>query len=278
MKRSLLLFAALCAAAPGIRPQEATVPAPESMVLENVPGIPATLAETIGRYTETRDAFQTDWHPTRREMIIGTRFGNTYQAHVVKMPGGARQQLTFFPEPVYGASYHPKDGNYLLFQKDVGGGEWFQFFRYDVESGESTLVTDGKSRNTSAHWSSSGDLIAYVSTRRNKQDTDLWVMNPASPKTDHLLTQLSGGGWEPQDWSPDDKKILLMEGISVNETYLWIVDAATGEKTELTPRKTEEQVAYANAHFSKDGKGVYVTTDKDSEFQGWRTLTWRQRN
>jgi hypothetical protein len=110
------------AAAPGIRPQEATVPAPESMVLENVPGIPATLAETIGRYTETRDAFQTDWHPTRREMIIGTRFGNTYQAHVVKMPGGARQQLTFSPEPVYGASYHPKDGNYLLFQKDVGGG------------------------------------------------------------------------------------------------------------------------------------------------------------
>jgi dipeptidyl aminopeptidase/acylaminoacyl peptidase len=267
MRRSLLLFAALCAAAPGIRPQEATVPAPESMVLKNVPSIPATLAETIGRYTENRDAFQTDWHPSRREMIIGTRFGNTYQAHVVKMPGGARQQLTFFPEPVYGASYHPKGGNYLLFQKDVGGGEWFQYFRYDVESGESTLLTDGKSRNTAAHWSSNGDLIAYVSTRRNKQDTDLWVMNPASPKTDHLLTQLSGGGWEPQDWSPDDKKILLMEGISVNETYLWIVDAATGEKTELTPRKTGEQVAYANAHFSKDGKGVYVTTDKDSEFQ-----------
>jgi dipeptidyl aminopeptidase/acylaminoacyl peptidase len=267
VRRSLLLFALLCAAAPGIRPQEATVPAPESMVLKNVPGIPATLAETIGRYTENRDAFQTDWHPSRREMIIGTRFGNTYQAHVVKMPGGARQQLTFFPEPVYGASYHPKDGNYLLFQKDVGGGEWFQYFRYDVESGESTLLTDGKSRNTAAHWSSNGDLIAYVSTRRNKQDTDLWVMNPASPKTDHLLTQLSGGGWEPQDWSPDDKKILLMEEVSVNETYLWIVDAATGEKTELTPRKTGEQVAYANAHFSKDGKGVYLTTDKDSEFQ-----------
>lgn len=267
MRRSLLLFAALCAAAPGIRPQEATVPAPERMALENVPGIPATLAETIGRYTENRDAFQTDWHPTRREMIIGTRFANTYQAHVVKIPGGARQQLTFFPEPVYGASYHPKDGNYLLFQKDVGGGEWFQYFRYDVESGESTLLTDGKSRNTAAHWSSNGDLIAYVSTRRNKQDTDLWVMNPASPRTDRLLTQLSGGGWEPQDWSPNDKKILLMEGISINETYLWIVDATTGEKTELTPRKTGEQVAYANAHFSKDGKGVYVTTDKDSEFQ-----------
>ena len=247
--------------------QEAGIVPPESMVLDNVLSIPASLAEAIGRYTEGRSAFQTDWHPTRREMIIGTRFGNTYQAHVVKMPGGARQQLTFFPEPVYGASYHPKGGGYLLFQKDVGGGEWFQYFRYDMETGESTLVTDGKSRNTDAHWSSGGDLIAYVSTRRNKQDTDLWVVNPADPKTDHLLTQLSGGGWAPQDWSPDDRKILLMEGISINETYLWLVDVATGEKTELTPRKTSEQVAYGNAHFSKDGKGVYVTTDKDSEFQ-----------
>jgi hypothetical protein len=26
-------------------------------------------------------------------------------------------------------------------------------------------------------------------------------------------------------------------------------------------------VAYNNAKFSKDGKGLYVTTDKDSEFQ-----------
>src|ERR1700747_296125 len=107
MKRILLLFAALCAAAAGIRPQEATVPAPESMVLENVPSIPATLAETIGRYTENRDAFQTDWHPTRREMIIGTRFGNTYQAHAVKMPGGARQPLTVFAEAGYRAAYPP---------------------------------------------------------------------------------------------------------------------------------------------------------------------------
>jgi dipeptidyl aminopeptidase/acylaminoacyl peptidase len=92
-------------------------------------------------------------------------------------------------------------------------------------------------------------------------------MNPADPKTDHQLAQLSGGGWDPLDWSPDDKTILLMEEISINETYLWLVNAATGEKTELTPRRTDEQVSYQTAQFSKDGKGVYVTTDKGSEFQ-----------
>ncbi len=266
-KKLILILAAILLLAVAAPAQEPRITPADNLVVDGVPKIPAAMAEAIGRYTENRDAFQTDWHPARREMVIGTRFGNTYQAHVVKMPGGARQQLTFFPEPVYGASYHPKGGDYLLFQKDVGGGEWYQFFRYDLATGEGTLLTDGKSRNTSARWSSGGDLIAYVSTRRNGQDTDLWVMNPADAKTDHLLTPLSGGGWEPQDWSPDDKKILLMEGISINETYLWLVDTATGEKTELTPRKTGEQVAYASARFSKDGKGVYITTDKDSEFQ-----------
>jgi dipeptidyl aminopeptidase/acylaminoacyl peptidase len=266
MKR-YILATIFFAASFSSKAQEDAITPGENLVVEGVPRISASLAETVGRYTENREAFQTDWHPTRREMIIGTRFGNTYQAHLVAMPQGVRRQLTFFREPVYGGSFHPNGGDYVLYAKDVGGGEWYQFFRYDLTTGESTLLTDGKSRNTSERWSTGGDRIAYVSTRRNNQDTDLWVMEPSDRKTDHMLLQLSGGGWEPQGWSPDDKKILLMEGISVNESYLWIVNATTGEKIELTPRKTDVQVAYGSARFSRDGKGVYVTTDKDSQFQ-----------
>jgi len=44
------------------------------------------------------------------------------------------------------------------------------------------------------------------------------------------------------------------------------VDAVTGQKSELTPRHATEKVSYGEARFSKDGKGIYVTTDKDSEF------------
>jgi dipeptidyl aminopeptidase/acylaminoacyl peptidase len=247
--------------------QEAVLALPDNLVVNYAPAVPASLAEAAGRYAENRSAFPSDWHPERREMLIGTRFGNTYQAHLLKMPGGARQQLTFFTEPVYGGSLHPRGGDYFVFAKDVGGGEWYQLFRYDFATRNSTLLTDGKSKNDLGPWSSGGDRIAYTSTRRTGKDNDLWVMNPSDPKTDHLLTQVSGGGWSPADWTPDDKQILLIEGVSVNESYLWLVDATTGEKTALTPRKVDEQVAYSNAKFSKDGKGVYLTTDKGSEFQ-----------
>ncbi len=259
---AFLLLAAFEAVA-----QQAVLAPPDNLVLDNVPPIPAALAETAGRYTENRSAFPSDWHPQRREMLIATRFGNTVQTHLVKMPGGARQQLTFFPEPVRGGRFHPRGADYFVFSKDVGGGEWYQLYRYDLATRASTLLTDGKSRNIEGPWSTGGDLIAYTSTRRTGQDTDLWVMNPADPRTDRLLTQLTGGGWSPEDWSPDDKKILLLEEISINESYVWLVDTASGEKTALTPRQTGEQVAYSSARFSKDGKGVYLTTDKGSEFE-----------
>jgi dipeptidyl aminopeptidase/acylaminoacyl peptidase len=251
--------------------QQASKPAiispPESLILDSIPPVPASVAETAGRYADYRLAFPIDWHPARREMLIATRFGNTFQLHLVKTPGGARQQLTFFNEPVRAGTFHPNGGDYIVYLKDIGGGEWYQLFRYDLSTGDSTLLTDGKSRNLLGPWSTRGDRIAYMSTRRTGQDTDLWVMNPADRKSDRLLTQLKGGGWQPEDWSPDDKQILLLESISINESYLWLVDASTGEKTALSPRSTGEQVAYSNARFGKDGKGIYVTTDQGAESQ-----------
>jgi dipeptidyl aminopeptidase/acylaminoacyl peptidase len=265
-KRLVLLFAVMFSVAVSTRAQEAVIAPAESLVVEGVPKIPAALAETAGRYASYRGAGLADWHPTKREMLIATRFGDTAQLHLVRMPGGARQQLTFFADAVGGGRFHPNGGDYIVFAKDIGGGEWYQLYWYDMLSGEVTLLTDGKSRNLAGPWSSGGDQIAYMSTRRTGKDTDLWVTNPADPKTDHLLAQLAGGGWQPLDWSPDDKLILLREEISINESYLWFVDKKTGEKTALTPRDAAEKVSYGEGRFSKDGKGIYVTTDKDSEF------------
>jgi len=248
--------------------QDGAIAPAENLIVEGVPAIPASLVETAGRYGSFRNATLADWSPTRREMLIATRFADTAQLHLVKMPGGERQQLTFFADAVGNGRFHPNGGDYIVFSKDVGGGEWYQLYRYNVASGEVTLLTDGKARNLMGPWSSGGDQVAYMSTRRTGKDTDLWVMNPADPKSDHLLIKLEGGGWGPEDWSPDDSKILLKEEISLNEAYLWLVDTKTGEKTALMPAGTKrgDKIAYGDVRFSKDGKGIYVTTDSGAEY------------
>ena len=266
MKRLCRLFVLVWLAILPAAAQESYVAPPESLVIDGVPKIPVPLAETAGRYASFRSASISDWHPVKHEMLISTRFAETPQLHLVAMPGGARQQLTFFVDSVSNGRFHPNGGDYIVFMKDIGGGEWYQLYRYEMKTGDTTLLTDGKSRNLMGPWSSDGDRIAYMSTRRTGKDTDLWVMNPADPKTDRLLAQLSGGGWQPEDWSPDDKRILLLEELSINESYLWLVDTATGQRTELTPHNMTDKVSYGEARFSKDGRGIYVTTDKDSEF------------
>src|SRR6059036_149174 len=240
----LLVVVVLLPATPA-RSQTAAIPPGESLVTDGIPPIPASIAEAARRYSEFRAAAFWSWHPARREMLIGTRFGDAQQLHLVKLPGGARTQLTFFPDPVSGASYQPTRGEYIVFSKDVGGAEFFQKYRYDVATGDVTLLTDGQSRNVGGAWSHAGDRYAYLSTRRDGRDLDLWVINPAEPRSDRMVAQLEGGGHAPVDWSPDDRTILLGQGVSVNESYVWLVDVTTGEKTLLAPPAGGERVAYA---------------------------------
>ncbi len=250
--------------------QEVVVAPNENLIVEGVPPIPQALADQADRYTNFRSAFFASWHPTKREMLISTRFADTFQIHQVKMPGGARTQLTFYVDDVRSAQYPPKGGDSFVFSKDIGGGEFYQLYRYDDATGAVTLLTDGKSRNTGEVWSNDGKKIAYSSTRRDGKDVDIWLSEPAhpdDPKSNRMLAQMTGGGWGALDWSPDDKQILVLEEISANETYLWVMDASSGEKTLLTPKGGAEKIAYGSAKFSKDGKGIYLTTDKGSEFQ-----------
>jgi dipeptidyl aminopeptidase/acylaminoacyl peptidase len=267
MNRRLRLTAALALAATPLLAQGGDIVPNENLVVDGVPKIPAAVAESVGRYTEIRAAGFQSWHPTQREMLISTRFGDTSQVHRLRFPGGARTQLTFFPDRVGGARYPRVATEYFVFGKDVGGNEFTQLYRFDLATGDVTLLTDGKSQNGLGPWSHRGDRIAYGSTRRNGADRDIYVMDPKDPRTDRQLLEVQGGGWGALDWSPDDKKVLIGEFLSVNESYLWAVDAETGEKTLITPKGGTEKVAYGGGTFTPDGKALYVTTDKDSEFQ-----------
>ncbi|MGA7613589.1 MAG: S9 family peptidase [Thermoanaerobaculia bacterium] len=236
---------------------------PESIVTRNVPEISPTLAQNVVPYLEYRSASFRDWHPTRREMLISTRFADTPQIHLLRTPLGARRQLTFYADRVGGAVYQPKSGDYFVFSKDTGGGEFYQIYRYDLHSGQVTLLTDGKSRNGINRFSRDGKWLAYASTRRNGRDSDIRLIDPVHPETDRMFLQLEGGGWGVADFSPDGTKLAVGKYISANQSVLYLADFATGKLERLTP---EGKVLYGGARFSADGKSIFLTTDASSEF------------
>ena len=229
--------------------------------------------EELEHYNDIRAAGFLDWHPSKREMLITTRFGDVPQIHHVAMPGGARTQLTFFPDRTASARYHPRGGDVFVFSKDTGGGEFYQLYQFDIGSGAITLLTDGHSRNTGALWSEDGQLLAYCSTLRNGRDTDVYVMNPDDPKSGRLVLEVEGGGWFPDAWSRDRKKLVVQDRRSVHDSSLYLVDVQSGAKQLLTP----EAASYSNAKFAKDGKGLYLATDRGSEFERISYLDLRTR-
>jgi dipeptidyl aminopeptidase/acylaminoacyl peptidase len=274
MNRTLLILGIILpslglAQAPVIQPNE-------NLQTDGIPPIPAEIASKAGKYTEYRQAIFASWDPAADQMLILTRFADTRQVHLVKFPGGARKQLTFFPDGIFEAAFPQQPANYFVFAKDTGGGEFYQLYRFDLATGDTTLLTDGKSRNEHGVWSHQGKKLAYTSTRRNGKDDDLYVMEDADRGTDHLLTQVDSGGWQPLDWSEDNRSLLVRQGISINEANLFLIDTTTGQKTQLN--EPGKRVAYGDGAFSHDGGGIYVITDAGSEFQqlAWLDLKTRR--
>ncbi len=215
--------------------QGPTLTPTENLVVEGISPINAALVEEVRPYTESRGASFVDWHPTRREILISTRFANSNQLHWVKFPGGDRSQVTFFNEPVLSATFEPKEGKYFIFGRDTGGNEFGQLYRWDVATGKVQLLSDGgRSQNGGMKWNKKKDMVAYSSTRRNGADRDVWLMDPTNPtEKNSLLMENQGGGWGVSDWSPDDRQLLVMEMLSINKSNLYLVDAKTGEKQLL---------------------------------------------
>ena len=237
-----------------------------NLIMENVPEISAEIEERSRQYRNTRSASFRSWNPNGKGMIIGTRFAETTQLHTVTEPLGSRNQITFFNEPVRGGIYCPDPTrNGFLFTKDTGGNEYYQIYYFDLNSGSSTLLTDGQSRNSIGPWSSDGKRFTFTSNMGNGVDMNIFVGDLSGI---HTPLVEEPGYWGAMDWSKKDEKVLVIKYVSINESYIHIVDTESGELEPFNSK--EKKISYGGSLFSKDGKGIYYTSDEDTDFRHLR--------
>ncbi len=273
--------AAILLLLPSLAPaQDKTVAVPPTIKIEGMPPMPQSIVDDLARYGQFREAQLLGWHPTKRQVLIATTFGEAPQIHLVAGPGMDRTQLTFLPgrgvSRIVSAGFDPADPNTLLFLRDPGGTETNKsLYRYDMTTGDVSLVVEAKTRFNLV-WSRQGKSLAYDSAERNGRDRDLFVIQPSDPKTKRLLAQVEGA-FSVNEWAPDGNSLLAVELVSNFETYIWHIDVKTGEKGLLTP-KGGEKLAWFNPRFSSDGKKVYATNDRGDKPRVFRcdlaTRTW----
>ncbi len=238
-----------------------------NLIMENVPEIPNEVKQRTQQYRNVRSASFRSWDPVGTGMLIGTRFAETTQLHYVEQPLGVRQQITFFDEPVRGGSFCPdSDKQGFLFSKDIGGNEYYQIFYFNLKDGTHQMLTDGESRNGLGPWSEKGDRYAFTSNMANGTDMQVHIggLNGEAPQ--RVVSET--GYWYATSWSPDDTKLLVGRYVSITESYVHIIDLKTGEMTEVNP--SDKKIGYGDAAFSKDGQGIYLTSDEDTEFKHLR--------
>jgi len=257
----LPLLASLLAttAAAAVRTERGT------LTYDNIPAIPAEIVDKLTAYLNARQATPLSWSP-KGQLLISTRFGDVPQLHLVETAGGARRQLTFQREPITQAAFSPDPGrSAYVYLKDEGGNENAQLY-YQRVGDASKLLTDGKSKNGAPVWSNTGREVAFFSTARDPASVDIDVVDPESGALPRLVLAADSPGvqWTPLDWSPDDRKLLVLKTVASDEAYLYVVELSTGQKKEVDP--VPVKVAIADARFSRDGQGVYYISDRESEF------------
>jgi len=268
------LIAALVTAVPASA--DDTVAPNANLKADGIPPIPAAVAASVAPYTEFKPTFAVDWHPSKRELIVAKRADNVIQLHQVTAPGAEPRQLTAFAEPVRFGTFVASRPDTLVFSRDTGGNEQRQIYRLDPGVAAPVLLTDPSRKHDASGWTHARDRLLIASTdvdatgKRENPTTDLTLLDPLDPARSRKIATLPGTGWFEFAFSFDDRRMALVEAKSVNETYVWVMDLATGERRRVLPAEGQSSattIASADVNFSRDGKGLFVATDRDGEFR-----------
>lgn len=241
---------------------------PPAIAAEHVPVVPSELSERLRQYQNVRSATFQGWSPDGQGILVGTRFGRTVQLHRVYDPGGRREQVTFFDEPVAGRFLPEAEDGTLLLTMSGGGDENYQIYRLDRSTGQAIPLTDGTSRNLAGPTTRDGRQLIIANNSRNGRDTDLYLADPWDPRPLKRVLETDGEYWTASDWSPDGSTLLISQYVSINESYPALLNLGTGEKTPIPiPATSSETISFSSPTFSLDGRSIYAATDAQGEFR-----------
>jgi dipeptidyl aminopeptidase/acylaminoacyl peptidase len=267
MKLKILLTTVILAAS-GL--SVAAVEERGNLLLDNIPPVETPLTARLDDYLNSRGASFVDWLPDGG-VLVATRFGDVEQLHRVAGPLGDRAQLTFYREPVTVArSPQSAVAAGFAFLKDVGGNENAQVYWYDNATRAVRLISSGQGVNGGLAWSHDGRRVAFHSTARDGVSYDLMIAEPATGQAPRLVFNGFQKNWSVAAWSPDDTKLLIVNFISANEAHLNVLDIATAALTPVS--EDDEPASIGGAQFTPDGRGVYVITNRGSEFEQLRRV------
>jgi len=154
------------------------------------------------------------------------------------------------------------DGESIIIVTDQDGDE--DIYRYSVEGGFSTALTDNNNRDFDASYSPDGETIVFASDFESPGFTEIYRMKADGTEITRL-TDESGNSYEPV-YSPDGTRIAYI-GDRESDSDLFVMDANGSGSYLLTvdDNDAEDQ----SPQWSPDGRWIVFASNRESVEFSW---------
>lgn len=216
---------------------------------------------SFDRYLNIRSAYSPAWLNGGQRVAFLTDITGTPQVWSLDAAGGWPDQLTFFKEKVWTLNPAP-DGNRLVCTRDIGGNERYQMFLVSTDGAEVRRISQdlGAIYHFGA-WARDRLRIAFTSNERNGLHFDVYVQDVDHPVPEMVFQ--TDGNFRVLAWSPDGRKLVLVNEISYTQTPLYLLDLENGEVRTLTP--PDDSGLNLQVHWIKDDQ-IYLLSNQGREF------------
>ncbi|MFC4076618.1 S9 family peptidase [Salinithrix halophila] len=220
------------------------------------------LKDTLRRYMEIRSAYAPAFSCDNREMLFLCTISGTPQVWSLGPESPWPKQLTFFSDRVMDGFPSPTVEK-ICIRMDQGGNERAQLFLMGSDGQNlENISQDPDHIYLFGAWSPDGRRFSYSSNRRDSIHFDIYQYDIDSA-SHRLLHQSDHTNYAGQ-FSPDGGKLLFSRHHTNADNDLYLLEIETGEITLLTPHDRES--VFHHACFAKDGKSLYLLSNRDSEF------------
>ena len=206
------------------------------------------------------------WSPNGREIVFTTNLTGRLNLWKVSSSGGWPIQLSQSDDRQTEASWSP-DGQWIVYQQDFGGGEYYDLFAIPSKGGEAVNLTNTKDvSETDALWSPDGTSLAFARKLKSSASSNVAVLNWAQRKVTELTHEKQEDRrWQPAVWSHDGRYILALRmNASGTDASVYRIDASSGKAEELTPHSGE--IRYFVGSLSPDGATALIGSNEKGGF------------
>ena len=216
----------------------------------------------IQEFLSTTNYSGASFSPDNSKVLVSSDESGIFNAYSLPVDGGPAVALTnSTKESVFALSYFPGDERFL-YTADQGGNELNHIYVRELNGSVVDLTPGENLKATFYGWAQDDNSFYLGTNERDRRFFDVYEVQVDAYSRQMIFR--NDGGYVFGDVAPDGGTIAFTKVSTRDDSDIYLYNRKTEKITHVTPH--DGQVNHYVESFSPDAKGLYFTTDADSEF------------